>query len=200
MTISDASVSIQTGDVPSDARGDATTARSVRRSVKDAVLTLAGLAGALCLVWFVLTAATGTAVIVFTTGSMAPTIPAGSAALVRTVPASEIAVGQVVTVVRSGSRLPVTHRVVSVAEDPGASNSRILVLRGDANATNDPSPYHVTQAKVVMASVPGLGLLMAVAGRPVISGITTIAVAALVTWAFWPSRRRAHRLEPRSGA
>lgn len=174
--------------------------RSARHPVKDAVLTLAGLAGALSLLWFVLTSVTGTSLVIFTTGSMAPTIPTGSVALVRPVAASEIRVGQVVTVQRVGARLPVTHRVVSVESDPARADGRILVLRGDANSTNDPLPYRVTEAKLVLASVPGLGTAMTVARLPMVSGTVTVAVAALVMWAFWPSRRAAHRREGQAGS
>ena len=49
----------------------------------------------------------------FKTGSMSPTITAGSVALVREIPASEINVGDVVTVDREDA-LPVTHRVTSI--------------------------------------------------------------------------------------
>lgn len=171
------------------------TMNAARHPVKDAVLTMAGLAGALSLLWFVLTSVTGTSVVIFTTGSMSPTIPTGSAALVRPVPASEIQVGQVVTVQRVGARLPVTHRVVSVEADPASVDGRVLVLRGDANATNDPFPYRVTGAKLVLASMPGVGTAMAVIRLPIVSGMVTLGVASLVIWAFWPSRRAAHRSE-----
>ncbi len=45
---------------------------------------------------------------------MEPTIPTGSLAVVHEIPASEIAVGDIVTVDRPG-QLPITHRVTSVA-------------------------------------------------------------------------------------
>lgn len=169
------------------------TIKATRHPVKDAVLTMAGLAGALSLLWFVLTSVTGTSLVIFTTGSMAPTIPTGSVALVRPVPAADIHAGQVVTVQRVGSRLPVTHRVVSVEADPTTAGGRILVLKGDANETNDPFPYRVTEAKEVLASMPGLGAVVAMARLPLVSGTVTVGVAGLVVWAFWPSRRAAHR-------
>jgi signal peptidase len=167
--------------------------------VKEAVVTLAGLIGALSILWFIVASVAGVSIIIFATGSMAPTIPTGSAALVREVPASEIDVGDVVTVQRPGSRLPVTHRVVSVSPDPDAADGRILVLRGDANVSNDTFPYRVTEAKVVVAAIPVLGTILAIAGRPAVTGVLTIVVAALVVWAFWPTRRSAHRAPTGSG-
>lgn len=172
---------------------------AARHPVKEAVVTLAGLIGALSILWFIVASVAGVSIIIFATGSMAPTIPTGSAALVREVPASEIDVGDVVTVQRPGSRLPVTHRVVSVSPDSDAADGRILVLRGDANVSNDTFPYRVTEAKVVVAAIPVLGTILAIAGRPAVTGVLTIVVAALVVWAFWPTRRSAHRAPTGSG-
>jgi signal peptidase len=176
------------------------TRERARHPVKDVVLTLAGAAGVLSLLWFAIATTTGLSIMIVTTGSMSPTIPAGSAALVRPVAASAISVGDVVTVQRAGARLPVTHRVVSVEPDPDAAAGRILVLRGDANATDDPFPYHVTAAKSVVASVPVLGTAIALGRQPLVLGLTTLGVAALIVWAFWPERRAAHRLQMGVGA
>lgn len=194
----DAGVDVHDVDLDGEVAAARPRAPGGQFSAKNAVLMLAGIAGVLSLLWFAFTAVTGTSIIIFTTGSMAPTIPTGSAAVVRTIPSSEITVGQIVTVQRTGSRLPVTHRVVSVSPDPASGDGRILVLRGDANATNDPFPYRVTEAKLVVASVPELGILLAAAGRPAFTGILTVGVAGLVVWAFWPSRRSAHRIESRT--
>ncbi|HEY1105973.1 MAG TPA: S26 family signal peptidase, partial [Agromyces sp.] len=95
------------------------------------LLTLAAVAGALCLVLVVAAGVFQVGIVLFRTGSMGPTIPAGSAALVREVPASSLAVGDVVTVDRPG-RLPVTHRIVAI-DDGSGPELRRLTLRGDAN-------------------------------------------------------------------
>jgi signal peptidase len=179
---------------------------STRHPIKDAVLTLAGLCGLLCLLWVGASLAFGVSIVVFTTGSMAPTMPTGSAALVRPVAAADLSVGDVVTVQREGTRLPITHRIVSISRERGAgpdagrdaTSARLLVLRGDANDVNDPFPYRVTQAQLVVAAVPGLGSLIVAARTPLATAAMTLVVAALVAWAFWPSREPSHRAERRS--
>ncbi len=125
---------------------------------------------------------------------MAPTIPTGAAAVVRDVEAADIAVGDVITVQRVGAALPVTHRVVAIDADPANSSGRLVTLRGDANASNDLTPYAITGAKRVMASFAGLGVLLEVMRSPFFLGVTTLAVGLLTVWAFWPARQQRHRM------
>ncbi len=81
-----------------------------------------------------------------TSGSMHPTIAEGSLILTQRVAASELVVGDIVTVQRSPGSRTVTHRVTGV--DSGANrNLRNLTLQGDANATPDPSVYSVDAAQ-----------------------------------------------------
>jgi signal peptidase len=86
-------------------------------------------------------------------GSMEPTIATGSMVLVRTIPASAIRVGDVVSVERP-DRTTVTHRVVTATHN-GATAS--LVLKGDANTDPDPVPVTVTSAGRLVATLPVLG-------------------------------------------
>jgi signal peptidase I len=165
----------------------------MRRIVKDVVLGLAGLAGLGAIVWLIASAAFGTQLMIFRTGSMAPTMPTGAAAVTVPVAPDAIRVGDVVTVQRPGAALPVTHRVVSTAADPGHPDARILVLKGDANRIADAQPYTVSEARRVVVAVPGLGSALLVARTPVVVGATTIGVAALVVWAFWPAPAGAAR-------
>src|SRR5690606_8681916 len=123
-------------------------------------------------------------VVLFRTGSMSPTIPAGSAALVREVPVDEVEVGDVVTVERDAA-LPITHRIVRIETRDGA---RELVLRGDANDADDPIPYRVSTVRVVLGSVPGIAPVIPAMGSPVVLGPLTLAATGLVFWAFWPRR------------
>src|SRR5688500_5253324 len=115
----------------------ASIVRKSARVLGEVVLTVLAAGGALCIVLVIAAGWFGVSIILFSTGSMSPTIPAGSAALVRDVPASEVEVGDVVTVDRVDA-LPVTHRVVAVE---GSGSSRELTLRGDANPVDDPLPY-----------------------------------------------------------
>ncbi|MCI0159282.1 hypothetical protein KNO15_21490 [Leifsonia shinshuensis] len=165
------------------------TTRLVPRTA-DALLTLAAAAGALCIVGAILAVVFHVGLILFSTGSMSPTIPAGAVALVRAIPASEVRPGDVVTVDRPGE-LPITHRVVSAI--PAGNGITELVLRGDANAADDPAPYRVTQVRIVVASVPGGAQAVAFASSPVFLGAATLGAAALVGWAFWPREDRARR-------
>lgn len=170
-------------------RGDAA------RAVGSALLNLAALGGLVCIVLVVLSAVCNVSLIMFKTGSMSPTIPAGSLAAVREIPASEIEVGDVLTVDRPGE-LPVTHRVTSIA---GAGESRTITMRGDANAADDPLPYTVTSAREVLLSVPHLAKAVVWFSNPWVLGALTLAASALVTWAFWPRGGGGER-RPRHGA
>ncbi|MFK0240553.1 signal peptidase I [Microbacterium sp. NPDC090281] len=158
------------------------------RMIGDALLWVAAVAGTVCILLVVLAFTAQITLIMFRTGSMSPTIPAGSVAVVQRVSASEIEVGDVVTVDRAGE-LPVTHRVTSI--DAGAStDERVITMRGDANAAADPFPYSVSSVRKVLFSVPGIALIIAGMGNPVVLGTLTVAATALVVWAFWP---RGHR-------
>jgi signal peptidase len=123
--------------------------------------------------------------VMFRTGSMAPTIPAGSVALVKRIPAGDAQVGQIVTVDRPG-RLPITHRVVSVG--PGGDGSAVLVLKGDANAVADAPPYRVGTVRLVIWHAPHLARVVVWVSQPVVIGTLTLLVAGLVTWTLWPRR------------
>ncbi|MGH3691880.1 MAG: signal peptidase I [Microbacterium sp.] len=158
------------------------------RMIGDVLLWAAALAGAICILLVVLAFTAQITLIMFRTGSMSPTIPAGSVAVVQRVPATEVEVGDVVTVDREGE-LPVTHRVTTIA--PGASaGERVITMRGDANAADDPFPYPVASVRKVLFSVPGIALVIAGMGNPVVLGTLTVAATALVVWAFWPRGAR----------
>ena len=167
------------------------------RAIKEIVLTIAGLVGLLAIVWLACAMLFGLSIVVFKTGSMSPTIPTGSAAVVREVQASEIRVGDVITVQREGATLPVTHRVVSVSAHPADPAARTVELRGDANGANDLAPYTITEAKRVLASFPGFGEALGVMRSPFFLAVTTVAVALLTVWAFWPQRRLSRHRVPR---
>ncbi|MGX5696666.1 hypothetical protein ACWKWP_10760 [Agromyces soli] len=161
--------------------------------IGDGVLAVLACAGAACIALVVAALAFDVSIMLFATGSMSPTIPAGSAALVREIPAGEVRTGDVVTVDRPGL-LPVTHRVVAIAEpSSGIEGHRTLTLRGDANPVDDPAPYDVGTVRVVMWSVPGVAPVIAGLGNPLVLGGLTIAMSALVLWAFWPREPRGPR-------
>ncbi|MFT3833945.1 MAG: signal peptidase I [Micropruina sp.] len=160
----------------------------LRRSAATAgdwALTAAAGFGLLCILATLAALLAGVSLIMFSTGSMAPTIEAGSVAVVRTIAAGEIRVGDIVTVDRAG-QLPVTHRVRGVA--PGPGDARVLTLRGDANAYDDIETYQVSSVRIVLVALPGLAPWIVGLGNPVVVGSLTLGATLLVLWAFWPRR------------
>jgi signal peptidase len=161
----------------------------------NALLTVAAIGGAVCIVLVLLAVFFNITLIMFKTASMGPTIPAGSLAVVKQIPASDIRVGDVVTVDRSPD-LPVTHRVTSVSA--AAHGARTITLRGDANHTDDPAPYVVKTVRIVLFSVPQLAYAVNAVSNPFALGGITLGAAGLVTWAFWPRGERAPRARRRT--
>jgi signal peptidase len=162
----------------------------------NAMLTVAAIGGAVCIVLVLIAMFFNITLIMFKTGSMSPTIPAGSLAIVKQIPACDIRVGDVVTVDRSPA-LPVTHRVTSVCPAK-ALDARTITLRGDANHADDPAPYVVKTVRIVLFSVPHLGYVVNAASSPFALGGITLGAAGLVTWAFWPRGELAPRLRRRA--
>lgn len=183
-------------DAPSAGTAASVTPRHPGRVIADVLLWLAAVGGVICIVLVVLAFTAQITLIMFRTGSMSPTIPAGSVAVVQRVPAADIAIGDVVTVDRV-DELPITHRVTSV--EPGATaDERIITMRGDANAEGDPFPYTVTSVRIVLFSIPGIATLIVGMGNPYVLGGLTVAATTLVVWAFWPRAERTER-QRRSG-
>ncbi len=151
--------------------------------VGDLALTLLAVGGTVCVVLVPLAFVFHISLIMFKTGSMSPTIPAGSLAVVRQIPASAVHVGDVVTVDRTPLP-PVTHRVVAITN--GGGPVRLLTLRGDANLANDAAPYAVRHVRLVEWSVPKLGYAVRAVSNVYAMSAITIGTAAIVTWAFWP--------------
>ncbi|WP_271799399.1 signal peptidase I [Dietzia maris] len=121
--------------------------------------------------------------IMFKTGSMSPTIPTGSVAVVKQINAGEIRVGDVVTVDR-GDRLPVTHRVIEVVSQ--SSGQAEIRMQGDANPTPDDGTYRVQTVRKVLWSVPEMANFIVWASNPVVLGSITMLASLGVLWAFWP--------------
>lgn len=161
--------------------------RSAWARAGDAALAVAAVLGAVCIVLAIAAAVFDVRIVLFRTGSMSPTIPAGSAAVVHRIPADEVRVGDVVMVDRPG-QLPVTHRVVAVDPAPGTVAARLLTMRGDANTVNDPAPYEVTHVRRVVLSAPGVAPALSSLGSPWVLGSVTIAATVLIVAVFWPRR------------
>lgn len=154
--------------------------------VGDVLVNVTAFLGAICLLATAAAFFFGVHIALFKTGSMAPSIPAGSAALSVEMDAAEAQPGDIVTVSRGEGRLPVTHRVVDA--QPLADGSAALILKGDANEGNDPFPYEVRSVNRVIWSVPGLGYQVARLQQAPMMGAITVFATLLITWAFWPRK------------
>lgn len=161
----------------------------IRRNSVDGLLWTLGGLGLLSLLAAVCAHVFGFSIVLFSTGSMSPTIPAGSAALVRLLPAGEFKVGDVTTVERANA-LPITHRITSIKSLSGSATEREITMRGDANDVDDPEPYVMADARLVVASIPGVASAIAGCRNPRVMGLLSLLAAGLVTWAFWPRQAR----------
>jgi signal peptidase len=100
---------------------------------------------------------TGRSLQIVESGSMAPTMPVGSLAVVRPARASEVQVGDIVVFDEAGRGRQVSHRVMAI-DSASVTEGPNFTTRGDANATDDPEAVPATAVRgVVQHHVPGLG-------------------------------------------
>lgn len=164
--------------------------KTVWSRIGDWVLNILAAAGVLCIILVIAAFIGNYSLIMFKTGSMTPTIPQGSLALVKEIPASEIRVGDVVTVERPGE-LPVTHRVIEYY--PQTGGEALIAMQGDANPNPDGGMYRVTEVRKVIGHVPGLARGVVWLSNPFVLGGITLSAALLVLWAFWPREPKSTR-------
>lgn len=155
--------------------------------LKDVVLAVAAILGLATVGWAVYSQSTGATIVVLKTGSMSPAMPQGSGAVSLPADAADLEIGDVVTVRLDDASTPVTHRVVRIDEVPGAPEARSLVLRGDANDTDDLYPYTVERVLRVAVPLPYAGAALSVMTGPWFLGGVVLVVGGLVVWAFWPA-------------
>ncbi|NDL55495.1 S26 family signal peptidase [Phytoactinopolyspora mesophila] len=161
-----------------------------RRAARETLLTAAAVIGVICVVAALAAVVFDVRPLIFRTGSMAPEMPTGALALARTVPADEIAVGDVVSV-RRADGVRVTHRVVGLQP---AGSAVELTLQGDGNTEPDAVPYPAREADRVFWSQPGLGRVVHhLESTPVV-----FACGAIVGAVFATAVRHRRRL-PTSG-
>lgn len=94
-------------------------------------------------------------------GSMSPTLPTGTLAVVRPVEIDDVMVGEVVTYqLHSGEATMVTHRVIGTRL--GRDGQRELLTQGDTNTTPDAEPVRAVQLQGrLWYAVPHLGRVTA---------------------------------------
>ncbi|MEO7753078.1 MAG: signal peptidase I [Terracoccus sp.] len=149
---------------PSASPRPSLTRRVVQRA-GNAAMTVVTL---ICIAWLA-TSLFGFSRYVITGGSMTGSISKGSLAFERSVPVSQLEVGDVITYLPpadSGVSNLVTHRILEITTEPGKPVS--YRTKGDANATADSWTFELTQSTqpVVSFTVPALGyVFVALADR-----------------------------------
>jgi signal peptidase len=151
---------------------------------------MAAILGACCVLAF-MAPLFGMRLLVLTSGSMSPAIPTGSLALAKETSASDLRVGDVITVPDGDTLL--THSIVEISPSSGSQVS--VLLKGDANQWADPTMHRVSAAPRVLVSVPHLGSAIAWFSHPV-GRLLLIAYAAVV---LWMPRRRSSKKLPAEG-
>lgn len=161
--------------------------RPGRSRAREIALNLGAIAGLICIVATVLSLAFGIKPLVFRSGSMAPQISTGALALAKTVPANELAVGDVISV-DNAQGVRITHRVVDLQHVGGGAAS--VTLKGDANNVDDPQPYTVTEADRVFFHVGGLGYVVAWLSSPMAIFLGGALTGAVLVIAFGRTTNR----------
>jgi signal peptidase len=112
-------------------------------------------------------------------GSMEPTLPVGSLAVAKAVPADTVREGDVITFGRpNGQPGTITHRIADIEIRKG---HRVLTTKGDANRSADPWSLRLPdQAGKHVATVPYAGYVALAVGRPEVRA----ALVALLTLAL----------------
>jgi signal peptidase len=155
------------------------------RIFQDVVLALLALAGAASIVLIAAMLIFNVSPSLVLTGSMEPTIKTGAVIISEPQPASQIQIGDVVTVPRTNGEGMITHRVIDTQQTNG--NVYTLSLQGDANANPDPSTYQVTTANRYLFSVPGAGYVVQfVKHYPIPAALLLLA---LLLFSFWDRTR-----------
>lgn len=125
---------------------------------------------------------TGRQTIIVGGTSMEPAIAMGSAIIVAPVAASDLQVGDVISLRAGDDRALFTHRIIEVIDRP---EGRYVRTQGDANHKPDPTPVH--QAAIegrVEVAIPLAGYLIALLSIP--TGVLfLIGVAATLLAAVW---------------
>ena len=161
--------------------GDRMVRKVMTWCVRLALLAFMLLVVAAITVVVVLPRATNGAALTVLTGSMTPTIPVGSAVIIRPVDPQTLKVGDVATYqVKPGEDVYITHRIIKIQQsDTGLS----FIFKGDANRGRDLSPVSSKQIRgQVWFHVPYLGGIRdALHGK---GGISLVAMILLAGYAL----------------
>lgn len=158
-----------------------TTSGTLARHLRESALTVGAVLGVMCVVAALASWMFGVTPLVFTSGSMSPSIETGDLGFARTVDAEDLAVGDVVSVTNtSGTRI--SHRIEQIT--PQGDGTAALVLKGDANDQSDLEPYVVADADRILFSVNKAGYVVAWLSGPSGAFLGGIVACALLFIAF----------------
>ena len=160
---------------------------SGRSRGREIALNIGAIAGLICVLAAAASFLFGIKPLVLRSGSMSPDIPTGALALAKATPASDLAVGDVVSV-ENDEGVRITHRIQEVVSTDGTNS--VLILKGDANKDADISPYTVTEADRVFFSVPGLGYAVSWLSSPAAIFLGGALVGGVMVLAFGPASKR----------
>lgn len=156
-----------------------------RRGWREIALNFGAAAGVVCIVLAAVSIFFGITPLIFRSGSMSPTIGTGALAFAKTVPASDVQEGDIISV-ENAEGVSITHRVVSI--DPSGDDAATVILKGDANMQADPLPYSITEVKKVFVHVPTLGYVVSWMSSRVAIFIGGVLAGVLMMLAFGPKR------------
>lgn len=159
------------------------------RAVREVVLTVGAVLGVLCLVSGAAAVAFDIKPVVFQSGSMSPAVDTGALGISRTVPASELAVGDIVTV-RTGTGVRVTHRIKDISL---SGKKATLVLKGDANGVADDKVYVVKSAPRLMFDIPMAGYVVSFISGPIGIFAGGLLVGVVLLTVFRPGNPRSKK-------
>ncbi|BDC71194.1 signal peptidase I [Prescottella equi] len=154
---------------------------------REIALTVGGIVGLICILATLAAMLFGVKPLIFRSGSMSPEITTGSLALSHNVPATELKVGDIISVENAqGTRI--THRVHEIQQKSG--DTVIVMLKGDANQDPDVEPYVITHADRVFTSVGGLGYAVAWLSNPAAIFLGGAFVGALLMIVVRPTIKK----------
>ena len=156
------------------------TRHGIARAAREVFLTFGAVLGVVCILVTAAGFAFGVKPLIFRSGSMSPAIHTGDMAISRTVEASTLRRGDIVSVTTSGGQR-VTHRLVNAARQGPA---RQLTLKGDANKKADTEVYTVTRAERVVFTIPKAGYVVNAATSPAGVFVLGLYVAWMLVTVF----------------
>jgi signal peptidase len=157
-------------------------ARIARRTLDVLLLLLIGLVVVTMVIARGIPAVTAGTTFVVGGGSMEPTIPIGAAVMTAPVAATDLAVGDIVSLRVGDQHAVFTHRIIRLADRDGAI---WVETQGDANTAPDPSLVPATDViGRVSLSIPLAGYLVMVLGS-VQGMLFLVSLGVLVLAGAW---------------